>query len=84
MTCNGEYKRDRICELCEIANADEFKICKRSYTNRINSDKKLKRIYDKCPYRHVSGYGYDTYDECGITDCGNCNPTLDCAKYIDD
>jgi len=81
MTCNGSYQNDRICELCEISNKEEFKICKKQNIDKNKLKNKLANIYDKCPHRYEGGYGWDTYDECRKTNIHcNCHPTIECGK----
>lgn len=87
MRCFGEYKNDRVCDLCKRQNERYSNECEQT----TEQDKFVKNNYKKCPdyaeevrwYRGTNEYGYDedckeTVDRCKVADDSKCNPTASC------
>lgn len=91
MKCVGEFKDDRICELCQITNKSEHEKCLDIKNKKIEMWKKLKEIERKCPYRHEE-YSYSDRSEYYICNKkkmekhdmwdDDCCVSLECEKYI--
>lgn len=67
MRCFGNYKDDRICDICEIVNT-VLKDCKM----RTNLNKKREQSFWKLKYQcenHIVEFEeYDRYEKCKVTE----------------
>jgi hypothetical protein len=88
MRCKGNFKDDRICDLCSEVNLITHDICKQATYEAKQLSTKLNRIGYACPYRKDAvGDQYDTFYACTLINkslgrCGDvCQPTIECEKY---
>jgi hypothetical protein len=84
MRCFGEFKNDRTCDLCMLADNKSYIPCKEKYDKEKKLCEKLWNIKINCPNR-VSGYDdYEKYYRCTLKlgRHDECDCTLDCKKYL--
>ena len=62
MKCNGEYKGDRVCELCSICNSLENEICFKTYIEKQEKEQFKYYMYKNCSNSKYEQDGY--YDGC--------------------
>jgi hypothetical protein len=87
MSCHGNFKKDRTCELCHIVNSYEYNQCKLQHEESIEFKKKLNEIEEKCPHRKESYEEYERFYGCykdvdRYRDQPSCKVCLECEQYI--
>lgn len=87
MSCYGNFKNDRTCELCYIVNSYEYRQCKSQFEDSVKMNKKLNEIEKNCSYRQEVYGDYEKYWGCykNGESCSNqkeCKVCLECEKLI--
>jgi hypothetical protein len=87
MSCYENFKNDRTCELCRIANSNEYNQCKSVFDESVRINKKLNEIERNCPYRKDAYGDYEKYDGCYKdgefpNNQKQCKACLECEQYI--
>lgn len=87
MRCLNNFKNDRICDICNLANYKEYSKCKKFYEEKIELDKSLIEIKNKCHYKTTCFDERTEFDGCSKNKNGHgrfadeCNVSLKCLAY---
>lgn len=85
--CFGEYKDDRLCEMCELVRPEAFEGCRELFEVKKKQVEFLKDIERLCPYRVLGTVGKEPYCNCTLNNKNTgklgvtCDAALKCYKY---
>lgn len=88
MKCFGEFKDDRICDLCHSVDAMTWAQCKNTKERTEEHTKVLLWIREHCPHCRNELCEYDSFKACNLNGRGHgrnadvCRPSLECRKYM--
>lgn len=90
MRCFGEFKNDRTCDLCGLANAEMKASCETKRNEAKNRFLKLQSIKNKCKFASCKWDGDQHFEACTKNGETNprymlcCNVTLECEEIINE
>ena len=87
MRCFGEYKGDRLCDLCGAVNGVNMEACRDLHEKTLAACRRRMEIAIGCPYRKQEWCDREPFWAC--TRPGNvtgkfapdCSPTEECATH---
>jgi len=87
MRCYGDFKDDRICDLCKGSDILRYNNCINKVKEVRELYNKLQDIKEKCKYKTNCWDEYTPFDGCNKDGKGygrfadDCKPSLNCKQY---
>jgi rubredoxin len=85
--CFGDFKDDRVCDMCELVRPEAYVGCKELHEVAKKMDTFLASVESQCPHRVLGKIGNESYCNCTLNNKNTgklgvtCDSALKCYKY---